>query len=137
MATLSNTDPSSQLVIRWAIGSADAPRSSLWGLWGNKKGDFYASVRSLGGTTKAGFHHDGKCHVGFTQNYFAIAAQRFGVRRRHWEEWHLPADRVVRILQIAVPWTELRRFSDRKPPRATWLPPPPDGSVAVVSIFLS
>jgi len=44
---------------------------------------------------------------------------------------------VVRILQVLVPYTELRAFSDRNPSDATWLPSPPNGSVGVVSIFVS
>lgn len=124
-------------VIRWAVGSPSGLRSSTWRLWGNKKGDIYAAVRDLGGRAKASFHRDGKCHVGFTGNYAPTAARRFGVASRHWQKWRLPADPVVRVLQVLVPDSELRSFAERNPRDITWLPTPPEGSVAVVSIFVS
>ena len=71
-------------VIRWAIGAPDGPRSSAWRLWGNKKGDIYVAVRSLGGIIKASFHRDGRCQVGFTDSYAMTASRRFGVRFRQW-----------------------------------------------------
>jgi hypothetical protein len=124
-------------VLRWAIGSSHGPRSSAWRLWGNKKGDIYIAVRCLGSTTKASFHRDGNCQVGFTDNYAATASRRFAVKSRHWEKWRLPADQIVRVLQVLVPYSELRPFTDRNDRDITWLPLPPEGSVAVVSIFIS
>jgi hypothetical protein len=124
-------------VLRWAVGSSDGLRSSTWRLWGNKKGDIYVAVRSLGGITKASFHRDGRCQVGFTEDYGATACQRFGVTSRHWQRWQLPADPIVRVLQIVVPHSELRAFADRNPPELTWLLTPPEGSVAIVSIAVS
>src|SRR5262245_31477213 len=124
--------------IRWAIGSSDGPRSTTWVLWENKKGDIYVATRSLGGTIKASFHRDGKCHFGFTSEYEATASRRFGVSKRLFEKWQLPDDPVVRVLQILVPHSELRAFADRHPTDdVTWLPMPSEGSMGVVSIFIS
>lgn len=123
--------------IRWAIGSADGPRSSTWRLWGGKKGDFYVAVRSLGATTKASFHRDGKCQVGFTQEYAGQASQRFGVKSRHWETWKLPPAPTVRVLQVLVPRADLRRFSERKSGDVQWVPLPPEGFIGVTSVFLT
>ena len=130
-------EPAARNVFRWAIGSPDGPRSSAWRLWGNKKGDIYVAVRCLGGIVKASFHRDGKCQVGFTDNYAGTASRRFAVKSRHWETWRLPVKPVVRILQILVPHSELRPFSHRNDRDITWLPTPPEGSVSVVSIFVS
>jgi hypothetical protein len=47
------------------------------------------------------------------------------------------AGSVVRVLQILVPHSELRSFTDRNPRGVTWLRPPPEGSDAIVSIFLT
>ena len=124
-------------VIRWAVGSPGGTRSSPWRLWSNKKGDIYAAVRSLGGTVKASFHRDGKCHVGFTSEYAATATARFGVARRHWETWRLPADPVARVLQILIPFSDLRLFATLDDAELTWLPAPPMGSIAVVSIVVA
>jgi hypothetical protein len=138
-AGIPERDAAGLTVVRWAIGAADEPRSSTWRLWGNKKGDIYAAVRSLGGITKASFHRDGRCQVGFTEGYAATASRRFGAAAsRHWERWQLPPDPIVRILQLIVPSSELRPFVDANPHRRgmIWLPAPPEGSVGVVSVFV-
>jgi hypothetical protein len=124
-------------VLRWAIGSSDGPRSSAWRLWGNKKGDIYIANRSLGDMIKASFHRDGKCQVGFTSEYAPTAAQRFGCILRHWEKWVLPSEPVVRILQVLIPHSELRSFTTPDDREITWLPVPPEGSIAVVSVFVT
>lgn len=124
-------------VVRWAVGSSDGLRSSAWRLWGNKKGDIYAAVRSLGAITKVSFHRDGKCQVGFTTEYAPTAAQRFGTRSRHWQTWRLPGEPLVRALRIIVPASELRSSVGQDGEDLIWLPAPPGGSVAVVSIFLT
>lgn len=92
-----------------------------WVLWENKKGDIYVAQRSLGGITKASFHRDGKCHVGFHSDYADTASRRFGVAKRLWEKWRLPDDPVVRVLQVLVFHSELRLFADRNPTAdVTW-----------------
>jgi len=77
--------------------------------------------------------------IGFTEEYAPTAIRRFtSPSGRHWETWRLPADPVVRILQVIVPHSDLRSFIDRNPsPDLLWLPTPPEGSVAVVSIFVT
>lgn len=122
--------------IRWAVGAPDGPRSSTWRLWGNKKGDVYLSVRNLGGIVKASFHRDRRCQVGFTAEYAETAKQRFGTTKRHWERWVLPSEPVVRAVQVVVPASELVPFEAAESPNMKWLPGPPVGMAAVVSIFI-
>jgi hypothetical protein len=126
-----------QSILRWAIGSPHDPRSSIWRLWGNPKGDVYAAVRSLGGMIKASFHRDGKCQVGFTSEYAVTALSRFGRRRRHWETWKLPTEPMVRVLQILVPQSELRRFTRNEGAGVVWVPAPALDSIAVVSAIVA
>jgi hypothetical protein len=137
MSTVPPHELAARSKLRWAIGSLDGPRSSAWFLSGKRKGDFYVAVPSLGGIAKASFHKDGRCQVGFANEYQATASQRFGVTSRHWQRWQVPAAPMVRVLQIIVPHAELHSFVDRNPHEVTWLPMPPEGSVAVVSIFVS
>lgn len=127
----------SKNALRWAIGSSGDLRSSAWRLWGNPKSDIYVAVRVLGGTTKASFHRDGRCQVGFTTEYAPTAGQRFGTGSRHWETWTLPAQPVVRVLRILVPYSELRPFAGRDNADIAWLPVPPEGSIGVVSVFIA
>jgi hypothetical protein len=108
------------------------------GSLGKQERDIYVAERSLGGIIKARFHRDGKCQVGFHSDYADTASRRFGIAKRLWEKWRLPDDPVVRVLQVLVPHSELRSFADRNPTAdVTWLPVPPAGSIAVVSIFIS
>ncbi len=123
--------------IRLAVGSPDYPRSSTWRIWGEPKGDIYIAVRSLGGIIKASFHKDGKCQVGFTDEYAKNPASKFKTSHRHWELWKLPSDPAVRALQILIPQSELRLFSAAGEKKVTWLKPPPPNSIATISIFLA
>jgi hypothetical protein len=137
MSTVPTGKLASRRGLYWAIGSLDGPRSSAWFVSGNKKGDIYVSVRNLGGITKASFHKDGRCHVGFTDEYQATARERFCVTSRHWQRWLLPDAEVARVLQIIVPCAELRSFIEQNPHEVIWLPLPPEGSVGVVSIYVA
>ncbi len=135
LTTMGQSDPPARSEFRWAIGSSDGLRSSAWRLWGNPKGDIYVAIRSHGAKIKASFHRDGKCQFGFTQDY--AAARGLTGPSRHWQTWRLPADPVVRVLQVMVPHSDLRPLIDRKPQDLTWLPTPPEGSLAVASIFVT
>jgi hypothetical protein len=116
--------------IRWAVGDANARRSSTYRFWGNKKGDFYLSVRSLGGFLKTSLHRDGRCHTGLTSEY---AAQR-GVAVRHLDRWTVPLDQMVKAVQVMVPEHDLAVFgSDDKDPMR-WLRAPRAGRVAMIGI---
>ena len=124
--------------VRWAIGSSDSPRSSAWRMWGNKKGDVYLSVRSLGGILKTSFHRDRKCHTGFTSSYADTARENFeDVVSRHVDEWTLPDEPVVRAVQVLVPASELRVFDSREANQTKWMPTPAQNSASVVSVFLA
>jgi hypothetical protein len=124
-------------ILRWAIGSHDGPRSSAWRVWGMHQGDLYVAVRSLGGVIKASLHRDGRSYLGFTSEYAATAAARFGRQGRHWGTWQLPVDRIAVVFQILVPQRELRHFVGRDNSKLIWLAPPPVGSIAVISIFVA
>jgi hypothetical protein len=123
--------------IRWALGSPNTPRSSTWRLWGDKKGDVYLAVRSLGGVVKASFHKDRRCSVGFTKEYERTASERFGGDNRHWERWALPDQEVVRAAHVVIPGSELRVFESDDASQMRWLPAATPGRAAVVSIFIA
>ena len=123
--------------IRWAIGDPDGRRSSTWRLWGDKKGDVYLSMRSMGGVLKASFHRDRRCSVGFTSEYHSTAKKRFGAESRHWQRWVLPAAEVVRVAQVVFPEGELAAFSADEASQMRWISSPAPGNAIIVSVFIA
>lgn len=125
--------------LRFAVGAPEGRRSSTWRFWGNKKGDFYFSTRSLGGVLKTSLHRDGRCHTGFTSEYAArsdsVAPQG---RSRHQDRWLLPNAPFCVAARILIPESELREYptrSSRK--KMKWLDPPRPGGMFVVSIYVA
>lgn len=123
--------------IRFAVGSVNERRSSTWRLWGNKKGDTYLSMRSLGSQLKISIHKDRRCHIGYTKEYESIASERFGEENRHWERWVLPEGNVVRVIQILIPDSELGIFSSDEKTPMRWIPAPGVGRATVFSVFVA
>lgn len=123
--------------IRWAVGEPSGRRSSTWRLWGDKKGDAYLAMRSLGGQLKVSIHRDRRCSVGFTKEFEQVARKRFGEASRHWKRWILPAAAVARVVQLVIPNVELSPFRaiDRSP--MAWIPAPGVGRAVVFSVFVA
>lgn len=123
--------------IRWAVGQPDGQRSSTWRLWGDKKGDAYLAMRSLGGQVKVSIHRDRRCSVGFTKEFEQTATERFGAASRHWDRWVLPDEPVVRAVQVVVPDSELAHFSPKDKMPMAWVRPPSVGRAVVFSVFVA
>lgn len=119
--------------IRWAIGSSTGKRGSTWRFWGNKKGDFYLSVRTLGGILKTSFHRDRRCHTGFTSTY---ANENKLEGSWHIDRWEIPDEPFVKALQVVTPVGELEEYKSAEATPMKWLPIPPTGFVSVVTIAL-
>jgi hypothetical protein len=119
--------------IRWAVGSSDGLRSSTWRFWGNKKGDCYMSVRSLGGMFKMSFHRDRRCHSALTSEYAKGTSLE---RSRFLDKWALPDEPIVKAFQVVTPTAELRAFHEDEKKLTKWLPPPPPDGTTVVTLYL-
>jgi hypothetical protein len=122
--------------LRWAVGSHESPRSSTWRFWGNKKGDFYLSTRSMGGVFKTSFHRDGNCLAGFTREYLAAGREKGkSIPKRFLDEWKVDMSSQTRAFQILIPSAELRVFTTRNESQMKWLPSTPTGYGTTVSLF--
>lgn len=108
-------------------------RGSTWRFWGNKKGDFYLSVRTLGGILKTSFHRDRRCHTGFTSTY---ANENKLEGSWHIDRWEIPDEPFVKALQVVTPVGELEEYKSAEATPMKWLPIPPTGFVSVVTIAL-
>jgi hypothetical protein len=56
---------------------------------------------------------------------------------RHWNNWALSSENDGRAIQILIPSSELRNFTEEQPKQRTWIPPAPENSMVVISIFIS
>ena len=123
--------------IRFAVGAANGRRSSTWRVWGNKKGDFYFSTRTLGGIVKTSLHRDGTCHYGFTSDYVAkpksLAPKN---RSRLLDRWHLPDAPFCAASRILIPEAELRDFPTVDSDQMRWLTPPPPGGLFAAAVYV-
>ena len=131
---LSFEDISKRDGLRWAVGTPEGPRSSTWRAWGDKKGDVYLSVRSLGAALKISLHRDRQCQLGLTREF----AEKQGIAgRRYLARWKLPEAPIVRAVSILVPEEELGVFPSKEAEPMRWIAPPAIGEATVISLFIS
>ena len=133
-----NSDFRVEKVFRFAVGYPAGPRSGIWRVWANVKGDFYFSARVLGGILKTSLHRDGRCHTGFTSEYIknrgVLSSQN---RSRHLDQWVLPCDPAVAAAEILIPETELRVFTVKKSNKIIWLTPPDKNQLVGVLLVVA
>jgi hypothetical protein len=135
--TIIECEDAKNKAIRWAGGSIDGPRGATWRLWDHKKGDVYVAARGITREVKASFHPDRQCQLGFTNKYFETARTQFpGLTSRHWDQWTIPDESVVRALQLVLPALELRTFASPEAAQMAWLPAPSEHFTCEVSIFI-
>jgi hypothetical protein len=58
------------LVLRFAVGHPDGPRSAVWRVWATpRSSDVYVTARTLGGVAKVSLHESGRWRFAFTKEY--------------------------------------------------------------------
>jgi len=77
---------------RFAVGSKDKIRSTVWKLW-TRNGQFYVLSRMMGSITKVSFHSNGKAQFSFTAEWFVKKEPNKPNKSRHIDvwEWKAPA----------------------------------------------
>lgn len=126
-------------VFRFAVGSAEGPRSASFRVWVTARGDVYASARRLGATIKVSLHASGRWQWSFTEEFYDDKARGW-IRRpsRHVFTWQRPAEiapGVTLALRLVVPDSELTAFSFREE-GILWLPRPGDSRVVEITLLL-
>ena len=123
--------------LRFAVGSADGPRSDVWRVWAGTDGSVYIAQRSLAGQFKVSLHPSGDWRVAFTR---LEDAQRLANLPKGERVFHRltpapghPGTR--RGFTILIPW--FSAFVRQQPELGPicWLPVP-DGYAAEVQIIL-
>lgn len=118
--------------IRCAVGDRAGQRSSTFRFWGNKKGDFYVAARALGGTLKASLHRDGRCQIGFTNEF----AAKNRMLSRHIDRWEVPLGEQTKAIQVIVAEADLTAYEkvEREPTR--WLRAPNKHHLAIIGVVI-
>ena len=109
--------PAQRQIVRFAVGSADGPRSRTWRLWVPKrKSDVYVSSRRIANSVKVSLHEPGPARFALTSEFVRDSAFEApdGEDARLAKEWErprssLPDQPVVRPLSLLVPWDEVQR----------------------------
>ncbi len=122
--------PRSRCDLRFAVGSANGPRSGVWRLWLPRHGqDIYCGLRSIAHRFKVSLHGNGRCHAALQSDI----ADDYpgGVPNRFLKVWEAPEVEPGLSLpfRLCIPSTQLDIAPIvEKPSRPiTWLQPPAPG----------
>lgn len=132
--------------VRFAIGSANGPRSSIWRLWTSKKpkSDVYLAARHVAGAFKASLHESGGWQVSFISEFVNTlrSAGSWPRDSRHVDRWQRPTEispGITLAFRIVVPASELRvnpiQIPDEKP--VSWVPPPSSDHATEFDVFFT
>lgn len=127
---------------RFAVGTEDGNRSSIWKLSAGTDGSIYLASRMMGSHAKVSFHRTGACQWSRTDEW---------VRRnldpsvknadRHIVKWNRPDPNPLEAtltFQLIVPASELREIVDEKKlDKVQWLPTPQSGEAMSVACYFT
>lgn len=135
-----------KLNIRFAIGTAEGPRSGIWRAWTtSKKSDVYIAARGFAGELKVSLHESGKCYLGVPSERIEDIRDeddRFSHfwQSRHMQRWNRAniAQQVTLGLTIIFPTSELLvdPWEVKAGKEVIWIPPAPtDQAVHLYFMF--
>lgn len=129
--------------IRFAVGTADGPRSSIWRVWVESDGSIYVGERYTAGRLKASLHPSGSWRIAFTDSSEAQrlmggaddtdrAFDKFGPSREM-------ALGVRRAFTVVIPWLSVTQPRHGKVTEGEvhWLPALPVNHLEEVIVFLT
>lgn len=93
---------------RFAVGSRDGPRSTIWKVWTHGD-EVYIASRMFGSDMKVSFHSTGECQCSATDSYVKRHPGMLN-KDRHLTRWTIerPVAEHVLIFQVDIPISELR-----------------------------
>ena len=126
--------------VRFAAGSVDRPRSSVWRLWVHGS-DAYLGARVILGTFKLSLHQSGRWIAAFTEQSGVVITET-GTRRH--KEWSRPPEFRPGWTQgpsVMIPWVtwrdELRPLPERIPSDTEWVPEPKRNKKLLFNVLFS
>ncbi len=119
--------------IRFAVGTRDDLRSSVWRLWGNKN-DLFLAARSSVGVSKISFHASGICR-------HAVVSQTPRAPLDRWTRVARTREGITPVIDLIVPAFQVEKgFRDKAPPinkQMELIDIPEDGTKRIIRIFLT
>ena len=123
---------------RFAVGSQEGKRSSVWKVWAQKD-DVYIQSRMMGCDMKVSLHSDGKCQFSLTSDW--IKKKQVRNKDRHLVRWQLKkpvASSAMHIFRMIIPENELREIkTEERFKKMEWLDSPTVGNAALIECYLS
>ncbi len=133
--------------VRFAVGTADGPRSAVWILWkhtSEEKSDIFVAPRGLASVVKVSLHQSGENFDSFTSEFVNRHQRQVGTRmpraRASWKRTSFETSGVARVYQIIFPHSELRDFpleAGEKAEAIVWIPPLETSEATSVDILLT
>ena len=125
--------------VRFAVGSASGPRSTVWKLLAHDR-EAYLVPATPGPSVKVSFHETGQCHYSLPTHASAVrsAGSRVPALLDVWKPTSM-SDTLTTPFRIIVPTDELRSAavveSERKP--VIWISPTEGASATVIFFILA
>lgn len=121
--------------LRFAVGSQEGPRSSVWRCYSNKS-DVYLSHGAAGGVEKISFHASLICRRAFTAEEGPAAGRSDRVIQRWQRALALPST-MAYALVARFPSDYLSTSLQRPFKPIEWLPPAPTGGATIVEFVFA
>jgi hypothetical protein len=119
--------------IRFAVGSTEDIRSSVWRLWANKS-ELYLAARTVAGLSKISFHKSGICR-------FAVVSTEPRPPIKTWQRPNESEPGITPMFRIAVPaFTVKESYRDILPPTnksIVLLDAPADHTKTIISLLVT
>ncbi len=128
--------------VRWAVGTPNGPRSTIWRAWTNGS-DIYIAPRPVAGDMKISLHAGGNWRSAFTQQHMERANPLIPRERdRAVDKWKRPpefASGWTRGFTIIVPGSEVRESEVvlDEPHKIVWLDPAPPNHATHFDILIA
>ena len=124
--------------LRFAVGSKEGRRSSIWKIWAQKD-DVYILSRMMGCDAKVSLHASGLCQFSRTSDW--VKKKQARNAERHMVRWQIDkpaASSAMHIFRIIIPESELRVIDLDEPlKKVKWLDTPTQGGAAFVECYLT
>lgn len=114
--------------IRFAAGTENGLRSTVWKLYTGSDESIYLQSRMMGSDTKISFHKSGSCQFSFTNNWVEknIGNKIHKNAERHLSRWKrkIPSEGKTSLtFRLVIPGTELRCIpNERNLQKVQWFP---------------